>query len=262
MNAGEVRPSRRKPAARRTPSAQAGATPPAAQPPAPPRAEAVAADALQRVKALQDALARAEEHERRRIADQLHGTVSQSLAALAMRLTLLEAHVTAPEARQLIADLHRITQEASRTLRAVVYELRPPALYVNGLAAGLQALAATFEREHGLKVRVETPPTEPRLSEDARAVVYNAVRELLFNVVKHARATESDVTLNAHDGHLQITVRDNGTGFRVDPAASGPCSGFGLFSIQERVNLLGGSLDTHTVPGSGTTVRLTLPAPG
>jgi CheY-like chemotaxis protein len=146
--------------------------------------------------------------------------------------------------------------------RSLTVELSPPVLYDGGLAAGLNWLGRRVEEKHGLTVEVVAEPAANPADMDLSVFLFQAVRELLFNVVKHARAAWARVSmLPAKDGELRIEVRDDGEGCDPQRLAghAGNGGGFGLFSIRERLELLGGQLEIVAESGEGTRVAIVIP---
>ncbi len=207
-------------------------------------------------------LTQAQEAERRRLAQLLHDNLQQLLTGA--KFSLQASRRDADHVPQLGASLDRIEglmEEAIRVSRSLTLDLAPPALYESGLAAGLESLARQSRETHGLDVRVEISRDAEPSSEAIRVFLYQAVRELLFNAAKHARATQARVCLFPCGEELALTVEDDGVGF--DPVqvadGNGDSCGFGLFSIRERIVPLGGSLEISSEPGCGS--RFTLRAP-
>lgn len=156
-----------------------------------------------------------------------------------------------------------IISESIRTSRSLTAELAPPVLHEAGLGAGLQWLSRWMKEKHGLEVILRTDPKASADREDVRVLVFEAVRELLFNVVKHAETLEAFVELAAFgSARLEVTVRDNGKGFNPDTIAGNTDAaggGFGLFSLRERLALIGGHLEIDSAVGKGS--RFTVIAP-
>jgi PAS domain S-box-containing protein len=207
-------------------------------------------------------LASTEERERHRLAQVLHDHLQQLLVAVKYRASTLRQRVAGdlePEVDQIL-DLLAQSIAASRSL---TMELSPPVLHDAGLAAGLVWLARWMREKHGLEVDVSTSvPTEP-LPEDLGRMVFQAVRELLFNVAKHAEVSRAQVTMTHEQGRLlRVVVADQGTGFDVAAQGQGTARGtFGLFNIRERFALLDGHLEIDSSPGKGTRVFLSIPIP-
>ncbi len=215
-----------------------------------------------RLRSLSSELSLAEERERRAIANDLHDSVSQDLAAAALELSLLGQSSSEERSEELRARIRDSLDRCLEVVRSLTVELSPPVLYRLGLQAALGVLAEQIELRHGLPV--ELSPAEdalPPLSDDIRGLLYRAVRELLHNVVKHAGAGSARVGLRTAEGRLLVEVSDDGGGF--DPSETEQrrhmdnC--FGLFHLQERIEHLGGAFDIESAVGRGTTVSLTVP---
>ena len=218
------------------------------------------ANRTSQLQALALALTQAEERERQRVARVLHDHLQQLLAAAkigvgALRFSAAEGSDMADGLTQIDALL----RESIESSRALTYDLSPPVLYQGGLGAALEWLAREVETKQGLRVRVTRQAGVDNLSEPLRVFLFQAARELLFNIAKHAGAGNVDVSLATEGTQLRLCVADDGKGF--DPAAVTPGAGggFGLFSIRERIGPLGGDMEIDSAPGRGT--RITLYAP-
>jgi signal transduction histidine kinase len=143
----------------------------------------------------------------------------------------------------------------------LVFELSPPILYDLGFEPAMEWLAEHMQQQYGLVVEVEDDDQPKPLDNEARVLLFRAVRELLFNVLKHAQASCTKVRIKRVGEHLRIIVEDNGVGFAPDKlvASSGKIEGFGLFSIRERLNYFGGRMEIESTPGEVTRVILSLP---
>jgi len=201
----------------------------------------------------------AEHKERRRMAELLHDGLQQLLVGVQLSTKILTTKAREdqkPELRR-ISELLTEAIEASRTL---TYDLCPPVLSGPGLASAFVWLAGQMEQKHALKVahdiREDVEPSE----ESAKILLFNAVRELLFNVVKHAGTRDARLELGTASGDLIIQVADSGIGFNPgDLSTNQGKSGFGLFSISERLTLFGGRLEIQSSPGRGVLCRLVAP---
>jgi CheY-like chemotaxis protein/anti-sigma regulatory factor (Ser/Thr protein kinase) len=154
-------------------------------------------------------------------------------------------------------------KEAMEAARSLSVNLFPRVLHLGGLPAALEWLAGRAKDQYGVIVSVRADANANPATSDARVVLFEAVRELLFNAVKHAHVDRVDVHLAlAPDDTIRIQISDEGVGF--DPTVTlHPNNqhqvGLGLFSIQERLGLLGGHLDIQSAPGRGSRFTLTLP---
>ncbi len=202
----------------------------------------------------------AEQRERQRVSEILHDHVQQTLAAAKLRLGMLRGHAPGPEGQELLSQIGDLVSASIAAVRTLAVELSPPILKEASLTAALGWLADSFWKQHALKVRVETDPRSDAAAEETRIFLFQAVRELLFNVTKHAAAGTAFVRLHVVDGRLELSVTDSGAGFDPAAAEQPTGTGLGLFSIRERARALGGSLAVEAAPGQGTRVTLSVPA--
>lgn len=201
-------------------------------------------------------LSRAEERERRRIASELHDNIGQTLIFTKMKLEEMDELPMPIHFRQDMDDAVSSIESAIIGIRTLTTEISPPLLYEVGLISALESLADSFFSRYGLKV-TRTPAIEiSDLDEESRTLLYQAVRELLVNVVKHSGDTAAEMAINCRNGGLTITITDNGRGFDVMEQLS---KGFGLFNIKERLKRVGGSISIKSAIGSGTAVSLDIP---
>ncbi|MFO7654405.1 MAG: PAS domain-containing protein [Candidatus Krumholzibacteriia bacterium] len=211
------------------------------------------------LRALSAELTLSEQRERRRMARLLHDHLQQLLVGAKFRTTILGRHED-PVVKQATRELESLVDEAIQASRDLTTELSPPILHEAGLSAGLEWLASWMADKHGLFVDLGIEAEPVQLSEPVRILLFESVRELLFNAVKHSRARSATVNLRRLSRQLQVVVSDQGKGF--DPAAVRPGAeggGFGLFSIRERLDLVGGTFEMHSVPGAGSRFVLTAP---
>jgi PAS domain S-box-containing protein len=206
----------------------------------------------------------AEERERAGIAADLHDHVGQLLSLAATRLAACqESSPSSPHAEE-IAGALALVEQALEATRSLTSELSPAVLNHLGLVPALESLVERFQEEYGIRVNVTCHAPPVRLAEDVRGFLFRAVRELLVNVVKHAGAKEAEVSVECSGERLQVTVQDDGSGF--DSSMIGPPwqrgRGFGLFSIGERLDYLGGQLSVNSQLGRGTLVKLVVPIGG
>lgn len=216
------------------------------------------------LRALATELNLAEQRERKRLAGELHDYLAQMLVL--GRLKLGQSKRLAgpvPKCAELIAQADEVVGEALKYTRTLVADLSPPVLYEFGLPAALKWLGEQMQRQD-MAVAVEADEMDGvALPEDQAVLLFQSVRELLMNAVKHAESKEAWVRLEHRDGRLLIEVRDKGKGFLVPPAIETGdhtlSSKFGLFSIRERMKALGGRFEIRSAPGAGTTATLVLP---
>ncbi len=197
----------------------------------------------------------AEERERRQIAEQLHDHLGQGLAVIKMRLQNLRGDAVFGGHDDAISDLISLSDQAIRYTRGLTFELSPPVLYELGLGSALDWLGEQAQRKHGLKVKVKDTLRTP-LSDEIKVMFWKSSRELLHNVIKHADAQKVSIRLEGKRSRVTLEIQDDGCGFDLEEARHKAGERFGLFSIEERLHQLGGSVHIETVPGRGTTVRL------
>ncbi|MEX2015428.1 MAG: response regulator [Candidatus Hydrogenedentales bacterium] len=212
------------------------------------------------LRAFAQQLTRTEEMERRKLADALHDNLQQIITSAVMRLGVLQRGVPQERQQALLRELEGILRDAIRETRSLTVQLSPPVLQHSGLTSALEWLAVHMQERHGLLVHMELAPGGGE-SEDIKGFLFNAVRELLFNVSKHAGTNEAWVTLKRNDGTLTVRVADRGKG--CDPEVleqrSSANEGFGLFSITERIQGFGGTVKQGLREGGGFLVELTVP---
>lgn len=207
----------------------------------------------------------AEQRERRRIAQLLHDDLQQLLVGASYALQTL-AKTLSKDDDNPVKPVMEIIDEAMRASRSLTMHLAPPPiLHEKGLAAGLQWLVRWMKDKHGLTVDLVIDEAAKSSRDDICTLLFQAVRELLLNVVKHAGVNRAIVELAMPDPDLiALTVSDEGAGF--DPAAiwnapDSNATGFGLPAIRERLNLLGGWFDVLSAPGRGSRFNLVCPLP-
>jgi signal transduction histidine kinase len=201
------------------------------------------------------------EHERRRIGIELHDRTIQNLGLMRVRLAELRASVDVASGGVLFEETFSLVKETIRDTRALWSELSPPVLYELGFETGVDWLAERVRVQHDLDCAVTDDGQSKPLSEDSQVILFQAVRELLANVAKHAEARKVSVDLRHCDGEICIIVEDDGKGFDVGeaPFEMTEEGGFGLFSIRERMTFLGGRLELRSESGKGTTAILRAP---
>jgi PAS domain S-box-containing protein len=207
----------------------------------------------------------AEHHAREQIAKTLHDGLQQQLVIVALNLDvhLKRDAETGGGADAVLLDAKRHLDEAIDAARSLSRELFPPVLHRSGLPAALKWLANSMREKYNLDVDVVANPLADSARSDLRTLLYESASELLFNAVKHARVDRVRLDLALEpDDQLCLTVTDRGVGFEpasLDDGWKTGEIGWGLFSIRERLTLLGGRCDVESAPGRGTRVRLRAP---
>ncbi len=224
---------------------------------------AVAEERSAQLRSLALQLAQAEQQERRRIATILHEHFQQLLVGAKYNLDLLRPDTPNVQASEALREVDRVLDQAIEASRSLAVELSPPVLHYAGLPQALEWLAQWMQDRYGLEVEVAADPQTPPLPEELRVLLFHAVRELLFNVVKHAGVDAARVEVGQVDEHLRLAVVDQGKGFDPQRTSMQPQiqGGFGLLTIQERLGFLGGHTEIDSAVGKGTRVVLRLPMP-
>ncbi|MBX3300700.1 MAG: response regulator [Nitrospira sp.] len=201
-----------------------------------------------------------EQRERKQLASELHDYLAQLLVVSKLKIAQLCRNPLDKKTERLLQDVSSLLDQALTYCRTLVSRLSPVILFSHGLIAGLHWLTEYFSKQ-GLRVHVQSQVSAVPLPEDHSVLLFHSVRELLFNVLKHAGTGEATVDTMVRDGRIvQINVVDGGAGFDEN-ALSYEATGYGLFSIRERIEGLGGTLAVHSSPGSGTRIELSVPLP-
>jgi len=213
------------------------------------------------LRSLASELSLAEERERRRISNLLHDHIGQLLATAKMRLGWIESAVKDEVIEREIDQIRDHIGQAIQFGRSLTFELSPPILYDLGLEAALEWLTEQVEEHNAVPREFESDGRDKPIRDEIRVLLFTAVRELLVNVVKHARATRVKVTVRRADENISIHVADDGTGFNASKRSYhlAEARGFGLFSIRERLHSLGGHMDVRSQVGRGTRIILLAP---
>ena len=215
----------------------------------------------QSLKDLAIELTYTEEKQRKQIATDLHDDVGQLLASARLQIAAVKPNM---EKNDILGKMNDISQgllKAIQATRNAIFELSPPQLNEIGLVAALSDwMEEEVEAKHGIETSLLGRDQIYAISEQVRYLLFRCVREMLINVIKHAKATQVSLNILDENEILYITVQDNGIGFDHRPDIVGiKHTGFGLFSIQERIKNIGGSMDVNTAPGKGTIITLNLP---
>lgn len=214
------------------------------------------------LRALALDLTETESRERKRLAQLLHDHFQQLVSAAKLKVGIVRRKLTDESLIETVRQVESLLEETINASRNLATELSPPVLHDAGLGPALEWLARRMERDHNLAVTLSVGENTEPDNEQVRVIVFECARELLFNVVKHAKATEATLTLSmAAEGLLQIAVADQGQGFDAHALEmkAKPDGSFGLFSIKERLGLLGGLVKVRSQSGQGTTVTMTVP---
>ena len=201
-----------------------------------------------------------EQTELRQAAMDIHECVVKYLVSCHLVLQKLQTQESSPSIPAL-DEIHTLTQQATSNLRMVLQRMSPSLLYELGLEGGIKELIAMMNREHNVRITFEEEGAPLSLDISTRLVLYEAVHELLENVLKHSMAVTVDVRLERHARFVKLIVEDDGVGFRCIDASSNevPREGLGLFGVEQLIKHLGGHLNIFSAYGLGSRVTLVAP---
>jgi two-component system CheB/CheR fusion protein len=213
----------------------------------------------EKIRSLAAELTRAEQEERHRISQVLHDDLQQRLFAIKAQLSFLkDVNLSADTYR----ELDQIQASLSETIaitRNLSIDLSPIILHGEGLKEAMTWLAFRMKEQYGLHMDLEANENFTPLDQHMRMLLFQSIRELLFNVVKHAGILEAKVTLEQVNGQDRITVSDDGKGFDTEAVLNDTQTAHGLLIIQERLSLLGCRMEIISKPGGGTRILIEIP---
>lgn len=215
----------------------------------------------QQLREMAQQIARLQEEERRAIARELHDQIGQSLAAMGIHINILQNsgdRLSSSDARARFEDILQLLTEVSDDIRAIMENLRPSILDHYGLAAALKWYGARLQNRTGLQIEIDVSDLQPRLPEEVALALFRITQEALTNVLNHASASQASISLNRHDGRVQLQIQDNGKGFtnQEEPRKR---QGWGLIHMRERAESVGARFTIHTAPENGTTITVDYP---
>ena len=221
-------------------------------------AEAKVLEYQNQLKSLASQLTYSEDRERRSLATYLHDNIGQKLFVLKINCELVQKAGCPPAGAHTLQNMNDMIQQLIDDTRSLTFELSPPILYQLGFEAALDWLFEQMHNQYGIETTFVDDKSPRPLDTDTLAILFRSVHELFTNVSKHAQTQHVAVSLGRKGDYLHITVADDGVGF--------PCSevnnchkGFGLFSIKERLEYIGGQCNIDSIPGQGTKVTLVAP---
>jgi len=196
----------------------------------------------------------AEELERQRLAQDLHDSLGPTLFNARRKLDQMPPHIPG------VKDLAKTLDDVRRIVQTLTFELSPPVLKQLGVKAAIRWLARDIKSRYNLTVQVTDDDRPVPLNPRVMVVLFRSVRELVINIVKHAEAKLAIVSLTTSGGGFRVTIEDDGKGFDLAEQSDHVEKGhFGLFSVRERLEYLGGTLHIRSTPGKGTRVSVTVP---
>ena len=212
----------------------------------------------EKIRSLASELTRAEQEERHRISQILHDDLQQRLFAIKAQLILLGAengeNGISPGMQAHLNQLQGWLSDTITITRNLSIDLSPIVLQGEGLTEAIAWLSAQMKEQYDLQIHIDAKESFSNLDNHMRVLLFQAVRELLFNIVKHAGSAQATVTLEQKDGLGRITIADTGKGFDAAAVMNNPKTSHGLLIIQDRLSVMGGSMEVTSKPGEGTIV--------
>lgn len=215
----------------------------------------------EKIRSLASELTIAEHEERHRISQLLHDDLQQHLFAIKAQLSFLDANDDASKIEAAITQMQRSLDDAIKLTRNLSVDLSPSVLHGEGLAQAILWLCARMREQYGLQLKISTNGHIEHPNDQMRVLLFQTVRELLFNIVKHANTTEATITLENIDGRGRIIISDSGRGFDPEILVREPASAHGLLLLQDRLKFMGGSMKIESQPGDGTRILVEIPLP-
>jgi len=223
------------------------------------KAETKLIENQEKLRALSSELIMVEERERRQVATHLHDSIGQLLAFSKKELGAL-IKIAPDEMKGSLQEIWEFVRQAVEETRTLTSDLSPSTLYAIGFDAAIEELAEDSAKKGKFTYNFRCDLPQKTLMEQDKILFYRSIRELLINIIKYSQAKNVDINVEKINHKIRIVVKDDGIGFNVkDLDVKKGKSGFGLFSIQERLETLGGNLKVHSQKGKGTTVILTAP---
>jgi len=215
-----------------------------------------------RLKELVTVLSLTEERERRYLSEQLHDGIGQALAVLKMRTQELDPHI-AIESKHVMKETLELIDKIIQETRSLTFEISPPVLYKLGLEPAIEWLVEQSRKRYNLEIDFVSNVACRKLDRNTSSFLFKSVRELVFNIAKHAKASSINILAQIEDNRIRIAVEDDGIGFSNTKTnyLADKVDGFGLFNMRERLEQLGGNLTVKSKPGQGSTVALEIPIP-
>jgi signal transduction histidine kinase len=207
-----------------------------------------------------NAIAAAQDQERKRIAQDIHDSLGSILSAAKLKLSALkesQSSLSNEQTENYLTTL-QLLDEAAAELRSISHNIMPATLSKLGLIAALKNLSNTISSHSGLQINFTSHDFAERIPEQTEMSIYRIVLELINNIVKHAQANKVTIQLIKYPDYINLSVEDNGRGFDYKNALLEK-RGIGLGNILSRVDYLKGKMNVDSVPGRGTTVILDVP---
>ncbi len=206
-------------------------------------------------------LSTAEENHRKRIAEELHDRIGETLVVTSRSIEALNTKLLADDAQQELNRLSETIQKFLKGARSLIFDLIPPALYDVGLKAAVDAFITSSRTQYQIDLRLVDDGHDKLLAAEVAAFLYKATRELVLNVVKHSGADQATIRLKGDGKQYTVVVEDNGVGFSADSVSNSDIdhNSFGLFNIRIQAEYYGGYVEIGPPSGKGGHVKVSVP---
>jgi PAS domain S-box-containing protein len=213
----------------------------------------------EKLAAMSMELSMTEERERRNIASDLHDHIAQALAVTRVELGKISEQASGDASAKLDSMKTRIDQIINDT-RSLIFDISPPVLYELGFKEAVDWLAEQFQEQHGIRIIVLAGKQSVQIDQEIRVILFKSVRELLMNVVKHAKATTIEVIITDFEENVHVQVKDDGIGFDASTIHDYlKLASFGILNLTERIKYIGGTIEFSSEQGQGTAVSIIVP---
>lgn len=207
---------------------------------------------------------KAQEEERKRLSREIHDGPAQSLSNVVLRMEFCEKlmDVDPEKVRNELKELKKVVKNNLQDVRKIIFDLRPMALDDLGVVPALKRYIEDFQDKNNINIQTDFRGRDVRFESALEVALFRLIQESLNNVVKHARASTVQVRVEIGGGVVKALVEDDGVGFILEKVLNDRIgTKFGLISMRERVDMLGGSMIMETQPGQGTKILFTIPIP-
>ena len=219
-------------------------------------------EAERQVRSLATRLTRAEQHERQRISQLLHDDLQQRIFAVKIQIVGLQEALERNEVQSAKVDfeqVHELLDESIEMTRSLSIDLSPAILQGEGLTEALDWLSGQMQENYGLTIDIHTNGISTRFDDALRILLFQTVREALFNIVKHANTRQAKITFEEMEETIRLVISDDGDGFEIGRKTRKDDVLGGLSNFRNRLNLLGCRLEVQSNPGDGTKVIIDIP---
>lgn len=212
-----------------------------------------------KLKLLNSRLSQIEEAERRKIAEYLHDSIGQTLSLSQINLSSIQQKKLDPTVKEIINNTITLIDDSIDKTRSLTYDLSPPILNELGLIPAINWKLDNINKEYNIDTIFHGESCDFNFKLEIRTLIFRIISELLINIIKHAKATEIKIIIEKENNHCKFSIIDNGIGFSFNPNKIHEKSGFGLFSVIERVESLSGKVIIKSKVNYGTKVLISLP---